>query len=104
MQSTMVMVDKFFEKGGYDLLADFEEQYNCASMCTTPLFYLTKDIKEGPPTQDCITAALDAISNTGPAVVCAITGLLLLISVSGGFVLCSKTKKEDEDYMDKEHA
>jgi hypothetical protein len=97
----MEMVDKFFDKGGYQLLADFEEKYNCASMCSAPLFYLTKDVKEGPPTQDCLSAALTEIgSQTGPAAVCAITGILLLISVAGGFVLCSKTKDgmmDDED-------
>lgn len=74
-------------------------------MCSTPLFYLTKDVKDGPPTQDCITASLDGIgNNSGPAAVCAITGILMLISVAGGFVLCSKVRPEDKDYMDKENA
>ena len=99
----MEIVDKFFEKGGYDLLAGLEEKYTCASICSTPLFYLTKDVKEGPPEQDCLTAALTEIgSQTGPAAVCAVAGILLLISVAGGFVLCSKTKKED--MMDEDDA
>lgn len=47
LAETMKMVDKFFDAGGYELLADFEEKYNCASICSVPLFYLTKDVKEG---------------------------------------------------------
>jgi len=31
----------------------------------------------------------------GPAIVCAISGILLLISVAGGFILCSKTEQKD---------
>ena len=98
----MTYVDMFFDKGGYELLADLETKYDCASLCAAPLFYLSKDVKEGKPTQDCLTAALEDIgSQTGPAAVCAITGLLLLISVAGGFVLCSKT--DEKDMMDNEN-
>ena len=103
LAATMEKVQMFFDKGGYELLADLEDKYTCASICSTPLFYLTKDIKEGPPTQDCLTAALNEIgSQTGPAIVCAIAGILLLISVAGGFVLCSKT--DEKDMMDNDDA
>jgi hypothetical protein len=99
--NTMKMVDKFFNGGGYTLLSDFEKKFNCASICTTPLFYLSKNVIEGPPTQDCLTASVEAIGkNVGPAVIAAVTGILLLISTASGFVLCSKTRPEDEDYMD----
>jgi hypothetical protein len=59
LSQTMEMVDKFFDKGGYKFLSDLEEKFNCASICSTPLFYITKDVKEGPPTNDCVTAAMD---------------------------------------------
>lgn len=63
LAATMQMVDLFFGKGGFELLADLEDKYDCASICTAPLFYLTKDVKEGPPKQDCLTAALDDIGS-----------------------------------------
>lgn len=85
------MVDKFFNKGGYKFLSDLEEKFNCASVCSTPLFYITKDVKEGPPTNDCVTAAMEELmQNQNAVIICAATGILLLISISGAFVLCSK--------------
>ena len=105
LAKTMPLVDMFFQKGGYELLAEFVNKYDCASLCSTPLFYLTKDVKMGPPQTDCISASLKAVSEQkGPSAVWLITGLLLLISVAGGFVLCSKSKEEDKDMMNKDDA
>ena len=99
----MEYVDLFFEKGGYTFLSDLEERYKCASLCKAPLFYISQDVSEGPPEVDCLTAlAEDITSNSAIAGVAAVTGILLLISTAGGFVLCSK-KKED-DMMDEKDA
>lgn len=104
LATTMAMVETFFDKGGFELLADLEEKYECASICSAPLFYLSKDVKVGPPTKDCLTAALDDIgSQMGPAIVCALAGILLLISVAGGLILCSKTEGE-KDMMNQDNA
>ena len=58
LKETMQYVDEFFEKGGYDFLAGLENRYDCASLCSVPLFYLTKDVDNGPPQTDCFTAAV----------------------------------------------
>lgn len=103
LKTTIQLADLFFGTGGFQVLQDFEKELECASLCAVPLFYLSKDVKEGPPTNDCVSAAIDSIgSNTGPAIACAVTGLLLLISISSGFVLCSKT--DEKDMMNDNHS
>lgn len=37
----------FFKKGGFDMLKSFESNYDCAGVCEKPLFYLTKEVREG---------------------------------------------------------
>ena len=46
-------VKDFVDKGGMEFLQALEDQYNCASICNVPLFYITKDIAEGKPTSEC---------------------------------------------------
>lgn len=72
-------VKEFFEKGGYEFLAQLETDYECASMCKVPLFYISRDIKLGKPTMECTEAIVEAV--TGKilvAVVCFITALVLI--------------------------
>lgn len=43
--------DRFMLGGGYDFLVHMEHTYDgCASICETPLFYLTRDMELGMPT------------------------------------------------------
>lgn len=63
MANTMKYVDDFFDKGGYDFLSTLESKYECASMCEVPLFWITKDVSEGPPNKECVEAAIDALTN-----------------------------------------
>ena len=61
----------FFKKnGGYDFLVSMELKYeNCAGLCQTPLFYLTKSIDKGMPANECLRPALDdAVKNTIPLI------------------------------------
>lgn len=52
------------EGGALDLLKTFESEFSCASMCdTAPLFYATKSIKDGVPTQSCSRAMLEAAAD-----------------------------------------
>lgn len=64
MEQMMTYVDKFFDSGGYDYLYALEERYSCASICTVPLFYLARDVSEGPPEKDCFTAAVEDITDS----------------------------------------
>jgi hypothetical protein len=71
-------------------------------MCQKPLFYLKKNITDGPPTVDCVTAAIDELSdNMAIAVIFVITGLLCLIAAAATFPLCSGSKKKG-DMMSKD--
>ena len=46
-------------------LNDVESLYNCAGMCYTPMFFLTKDIKNGRPEKECIREIFeDVYSNS----------------------------------------
>lgn len=105
-QEMMDNVQKFFDEGGYEFLGELEERYSCASMCEVPLFYLKKNVADGPPEVDCVTAAIDDLSdNMVIAVLFIITGLLCLIAAAATFPLCSgKSKKKDGDMMSKEDA
>lgn len=95
----MQYVDLFFEKGGYDFLYSLEERYSCASICQVPLFYLVKDVAEGPPETDCFTAAVEDITNNETAaIIFLVSAVILFVAMLGGFPLCCKAegKKEEE--------
>ena len=103
MVETMKYVDDFFGNGGYEFLSVLEVKYNCASMCQVPLFWLTKDVSEGPPTKECVNSSIQSLSDEiGFAIAFVVTGVLLLFAVFGAIPLCSdyseeyKMKQEEE--------
>jgi len=54
----MTFMESFFDGGGYDFLVKLERQFDdCSSICSPPLFYLTKDISMGMPEKECIDVA-----------------------------------------------
>ena len=58
------MVKKFYEDGGYDFVIWIEEMHNqCASICSPPLFYITKDISEGMPKEECVIEQIEESKN-----------------------------------------
>jgi hypothetical protein len=96
---------EFLNMGGEEFVAQLEESYDCAGVCKVPLFYMTKDISVGPPTEGCIQAAAEGMAanygNTGK--VALVTGVLLLIGMIGACPLCTgfeddkmEKKKEEE--------
>jgi len=101
LETTMVYVEKFFESGGYDFLYNLEQRYSCASICNVPLFYLAMDTIEGPPEQDCFTAAVEELTNQkDAAILFFVTAVVLFCAMIGAFTLCcggAKNKEEDED-------
>ena len=87
---------EFFENGGFELFAELEEEYECASLCSAPLFYLTKDINAGSPPQDCVQAGIMALTGqTGVGAAAVVTGLLLLVAFFGSIPLCTGFSKKD---------
>jgi len=80
----------FFVKGGFEFLESFEKQYDCAGLCYTPLFYLTKPLSVGPPKTSCDQAFLASVTgNTAVGAVALVTGLILLSVFVGSIPLCS---------------
>ena len=49
----LTAVRKFVSSNGMEILSELEDKYDCASVCEVPLFYITRDISEGRPTQEC---------------------------------------------------
>jgi hypothetical protein len=88
---------QFIKNGGVQFLADFEKKFKCAGFCKTPLFYMTRNITEGKPERDCLTAmATEYGSNTGVGAVGVITGLTLLLAAFGAIPLCKDYNKLEE--------
>ena len=88
----------FMQSGGFDFLNELEESYDCASICTTPLFYLTRSIKDGRPKTDCITGLIDGNSGTmqTAGLVSVVTALILLVGAIGAFPLCSGFSEQED--------
>ena len=52
------MADQFFDGGMFEFLSELEnenEADECSSICEPQLLYLTKDISEGSPKQECLS-------------------------------------------------
>jgi hypothetical protein len=80
----------FFLNGGFQFLKSFEKQYDCAGLCYTPLFYLTKPLSVGPPTTSCDAAFIASVAgNTGVGAIALVTGFILLSVMVGSIPLCS---------------
>ena len=54
------MATSFYEEGGFEFLKWIEGiHHQCASICEPPLFYLTKDISEGMPEDECLVEQIE---------------------------------------------
>ena len=78
------IIYEFFKEGALNFLTEVEKDFDCAGMCEIPLFYVTRDISDGPPTQECLIASLYSMQNNllGLGKITLATGVILLI----GFV------------------
>jgi hypothetical protein len=80
----------FIKDGGVDFIRGLETEFNCASACTVPQFYIARPLSEGIPTKDCVTAMSEELGdNTGAGAVAVVTGLVLLVASFGAIPLCS---------------
>ena len=88
--SDNAMYDEFFNNGGFTFLEKLEEKFDCAGICYSPLFYLTKDTSNSPVAQECVGAFLDSVKATeGAGAVAIITGITLFAASLGAIPLCS---------------
>ena len=72
---------EFFKNGALNFLFEVEKDFDCAGMCEVPLFYVTRDISEGPPTQECLIASLYNMQDSllGWTNIMIVTGVILFI-------------------------
>lgn len=52
--------ENFDSKDTWDFMRSAEVTYDCAGFCYVPMFYLTRDISEGQPTQECLKPIFNA--------------------------------------------
>ena len=66
-----------------------EEELDCSGFCLPALFYLSKDLSEGPPTKTCLLSIHDVIEEAArPWATCAmIAAFICLILFFGHFCL-----------------
>jgi len=83
---------KAFVKGeGFNFIKSAESTFECAGVCRPGFYYLTKDLSEGIPEKDCLSAFVDDFPTKfrTPALVALVTGICLLFAFICSFPLCS---------------
>ena len=90
-------LNDFLNTGGWEFVNYVETAFNCASVCDAGLFYVTRDIKDGAPLDECIAGFVNSMGGKalGAGIVCVITGGLTLIAMIGACPLC-KGMNDDE--------
>lgn len=70
----------------------FEEQFKCSGLCKTALFYWTRPLSDGRPTQTCMLYLKEAISNnlTYLGIVSVISGICVLFAFLVQYCLWKK--------------
>jgi hypothetical protein len=56
MDSRKTKIEEFMNNGGYNFLSGVEEKFECASICDTGKFFMSRPLSEGRPTKDCMRA------------------------------------------------
>lgn len=108
-------IKKFFSDDGlFTYLTQLEKDFSCSSFCKPNLFYITKDISEGRPTQECVSASADAwgasrtYADYGKigAIMSLTTGGILLLSMMCSCPLCGSfgdNERRNRKYQYKEN-
>jgi len=79
-------------------LSNIETKYDCAGVCTTPVFFVTKPVSVRP-VRECAKVMIASITDMVGiiAVVAGISAVLNLCGFCGSFSLCSKYEDKDSD-------
>ena len=82
---------KFLQEYGFAAALSFEEEFDCAGFCKVPLFYMTRALEEGPPTQGCFPASIKGMEGKlgNGGMIALVTGLIALVGMIGACPLCS---------------
>jgi len=79
--------DNFSDAEGWDFLEELETEYNCAGICYAPLWYMTRNINNGKPSDECLSPLFDDVFNASKNFANGF-GAALLISVLCQLGLC----------------
>lgn len=92
-------VRQFITSNGMEILAELEEKYDCASVCEVPLFYITKDIEEGRPTQECAAGIYHSMKGSykAEAAFSIILSLVLWVAMTCALMIACAASKAGED-------
>ena len=60
-ESMAAFWEDFDSKSTWEFFRDVEEKYGCSGVCYKPLFFLTKDIAEGQPPNECVKEIIDDV-------------------------------------------
>ena len=77
----------FSSQEGWDVLATLEDEYECAGVCYSPLFYMTKEISYGQPQRECLRPLFDDVFAQSYHL-CIGVGAALMVSALLQLVLC----------------
>ena len=72
-----------------EILSELEDNYDCASVCEVPLFYITRDISEGRPTQECAAGIYHSMKGAykAEAAFSIILSLVLWVSMTAAIAI-----------------
>ena len=93
-------VRKFITSNGMEILSELEDKYDCASVCEVPLFYITKDISEGRPTQECAAGIYHSMKGSykAEAAFSIICSLCLWVAMTCALIIaCGPNLDDPED-------
>lgn len=93
-------VRKFITSNGMEVLAELEDKYDCASVCEVPLFYITRDISEGMPLQECAAGIYHSMKGAyrAEAAFSIILSLILWVAMTAALMIgCGPESDKDEE-------
>lgn len=64
-------------KESIDTLRAYEKKFDCSGICDVPLFYLSRDLGDGPPPEDCVDAILKSFTDSYAIAAIAFTLFLM---------------------------
>jgi hypothetical protein len=86
----LITIRKFISGNGFDILGELEEKYDCSGVCEVPLFGISRDIKEGRPTQECAAGIYHAMKGSykAEAAFSIICSLVLWVAMTASIMVC----------------